>query len=86
MKPTTTATIRTAVPSAWATLLVWLIARAGWTLEEADWQVLFVVMPVVLGVFYRLARVVEARWPMIGHVLFGSSKTPNYDASTPDAG
>lgn len=82
MKATTTATIRTAVPTAWTTVLVWLIARLGWDMTEQDWQVLLLVMPALVGVGYRLARVIEARFPHVGMILFGSAKTPSYDESS----
>lgn len=78
MKDTTTATIRTAVPTAWATVLVWLIARLGWSPTDADWQVIMLAMPAVVGIVYRLGRIIEVRWPLVGHILFGSGKTPSY--------
>jgi hypothetical protein len=74
-----TATMRTALPSAWATLIVWLVAKFGLDLSDDDWQVLFVVFPVIAGVAYRLGREVEARFPTVGRVLFGSSRQPVYD-------
>jgi len=82
MTGTTTATIRTTVPVAWTTLLVWLVARFGIDLAESDWQTLMLVMPAIVGVCYRAARMIEARWPVVGHVLFGSAKTPTYGESS----
>ena len=40
---------------------------------------LMLIAPVVLGVVYRLGRELEARWPVVGRVLFGSSRRPTYD-------
>jgi len=34
---------------------------------------------VILSVSYRAAREVEARWPAVGRIIFGSSATPRYD-------
>ena len=83
MSDVRTATIRTAVPTAWTTLVAWAVARFGLDLSDADWQVLLLVMPVLAGVGYRLLRVLEARWPSLGFVLFGSVQTPHY--GTPEA-
>jgi len=73
------ATVRTTVPAVWVSLLLWLAVRLGWDLKEDDWQVVMLVAPVVLGVVYRLGRELEARWPVVGRVLFGSSRRPSYD-------
>lgn len=80
MSDTATATVRTAVPTAWATVIAWAVGRFGLDLSGAEWQVLCLALPVIGGVFYRLARVVEARWPVAGYVLFGSPRTPAYAA------
>lgn len=74
-----TATVRTVLPSAWATLIVWLVARFGLDLSPEDWQVLCILFPVIAGVAYRLGREVEARFPTVGRILFGSSRQPVYD-------
>lgn len=75
-----TGTIRSTMPSVWATLAVWLVARLGLDLSADDWQVLFVIGPIIGGVVYRLGREVEAKWPAFGRVLFGSARQPHYDA------
>ena len=81
MSDVRTATIRTAVPTAWTTLAAWAVARFGFELSDADWQALLLVMPVLAGVGYRLLRVLEDRWPSLGYVLFGSVRTPHYGTS-----
>lgn len=78
-----TATIRTTMPTIWTTLVAWAVARFGLDLSDEDWQVLLLVMPLLAGVGYRLLRVVEARYPSLGFVLFGSVQTPHY--GTPEA-
>lgn len=78
MSDKTIGAIRTGLPAAWATLLVWAAARFGLDLSDEDMAALLVVIPVVIPIFYRAAREVEARWPTIGRVLFGSAKTPTY--------
>lgn len=74
-----TATIRTAMPAAWVSVILWLVDRSGVNLSERDWEVVLVVAPIATGVLYRLAREIEGRWPMVGRVIFGSAKTPHYD-------
>ena len=79
MSDVRTATVRTTVPAVWVSLVLWLVVRLGWSPSEEDWQMLMLVAPVVLGVVYRLGRELEARWPSVGRVLFGSSRRPSYD-------
>lgn len=74
-----TATVRTTLPAMWVTLITWLVARAGWTPSADDWQIIMLLAPPILGVAYRLGREVEARWPWLGRVIFGSPMTPRYD-------
>lgn len=81
MKSTTTATIRTAVPTIWTTAVVWLIARLGLNISDDDWQIVFLVLPIIAGVVYRAGREIEGRLPTVGRVLFGSSLTPSYGES-----
>ena len=73
------ATVRTTLPAVWVSLVMFVVANTGWSLSEADWQVLMLIAPVVTGFVYRLGRELEARWPAVGRVLFGSSKVPHYD-------
>lgn len=73
------ATVRTTLPAVWVSLVSWLVVRLGWSPSAEDWQQIMLVMPVVLGVVYRLGRELEARWPVVGRVLFGSVKRPSYD-------
>lgn len=79
MSDVRTATVRTTMPAVWVSLIMFVVAKAGWSLSDADWQVLLLVAPVVTGVVYRLGRELEARWPVVGRVLFGSVKRPSYD-------
>lgn len=78
-KQMNTAVVRTTIPAMWVTLLTWLIARAGWNPSAEDWQVIMLLVPPILSVAYRAAREVEARWPAIGRIIFGSSTPPRYD-------
>ena len=84
MSDVRTATIRTTVPTIWTTLLVWIVARFGLDLSEQDWQVLLLVLPFLAGIGYRLLRVVEARWPKLGYILFGSARLPHYGPEAVD--
>lgn len=78
MSDVRTATVRTTMPAVWVSLLMWLAVRLGWDLSADDWQVVMLVAPLVLGVVYRAGREAEARWPIVGRVLFGSARTPHY--------
>ena len=82
MTDKTTATLRTAMPAAWASVMLWMIDTFGLNLSEQEWHVLLVLAPIVTGIFYRLAREVEGRWPVVGRVLFGSTRQPHYEEST----
>lgn len=72
-------TIRTGLPAAWATFLTWAIAKFGIHLEEEDYSMLLIVIPVIIPIFYRLSREIEQKWPKIGHIIFGSVAVPSYD-------
>lgn len=72
------ATIRTAVPTAWSTLIVWLVARFGFDPSADDWAIIALVMPIIAGIGYRAAREIEQRFPAVGRVLFGSAQQPHY--------
>jgi hypothetical protein len=74
-----TATVRTTLPAMWVTLITWVVVRLGWEPSADDWQVIMLLGPVILSVAYRAGREVEARWPAIGRIIFGSSATPRYD-------
>lgn len=75
-------TIRTGLPAAWATLLTWAVAKFGINLNEEDYAMLLVVIPVVIPIFYRLSREIEQRWPKIGHIIFGSVAVPTYEVAS----
>lgn len=72
-------TVRTGLPAAWATLLTWLVAKIGLDLQEEDYAVLLIVLPVVIPVFYRISRAVENKWPSVGQIIFGTNRSPNYE-------
>lgn len=72
------ATVRTALPAAWVTILTYLAAKFGLNLGDDDMAVLLLIVPVVLPIFYRLAREIEIRYPAVGRIIFGTNKTPSY--------
>jgi hypothetical protein len=72
-------TLRTGLPAAWATLLTWVVAKFGLDLQDEDYAVLMIAVPVVIPIFYRLSREVEQRWPAVGHIIFGKTTAPTYD-------
>lgn len=80
MNQTTIASIRTITPQAWAALIV-VVARTvfGWELES-NWA-LFLV-PLIGAFFYRISRVIEGKWPVLGWVLLGYGSEPVYPKPT----
>lgn len=72
-------TMRSTLPGVWVTVVVWLVAKLGLDLSDDDWQVLFLLGPIMGGVAYRLGREIEARYPAVGRVLFGTVRQPHYD-------
>lgn len=73
-------TLRTGLPAAWATAFTWLVAKFGFNLQEDDYAMLMVVVPIVIPVFYRLSREIEHRSPWLGQIIFGSTASPSYDS------
>lgn len=79
MSDTNIATIRTTVPATWAALLVWACNKGfGWELNVDELLPYLPVFTAVAAIFYRLGRLIEAKVPWLGYVLFGSAKTPSY--------
>lgn len=74
------ATVRTIVPAAWGTLVVYLLNRFGIQLDPDDTEILLLVLPAVIGIFYRLSRFVEERFPKLAWILLGSGKKPLFYA------
>lgn len=78
MNDVTTATVRTGWHATATAVLVELVRRfAGVDLSTGETMVL---LPVAVTVLYRVGRELEARWPIVGRVLFGSTRTPTYTA------
>jgi hypothetical protein len=74
-------TIRTGLPAAWATFVTWIVAKFGLNLDEADYSMMMLVLPVVIPVFYRISREIEQNYPKIGKIIFGSGSSPVYEES-----
>jgi hypothetical protein len=72
-------TIRTGLPAAWATVITWLIAKFGFDLQEEDYALLMVIIPIVIPIFYRISREVEVKFPLLGNLIFGNTKQPVYE-------
>lgn len=73
-------TVRTGLPAAWATGLVWLVGKFGLDLSEDDYANLMLAIPFAIPVFYRIAREVEQKFPAIGRIIFGTSQGPSYSS------
>lgn len=72
-------TIRTGLPAAWATFITWLVAKFGLNFQEEDYALLMIAVPIVIPVFYRIAREIETKWPYVGQIIFGTTKAPTYE-------
>jgi hypothetical protein len=77
------ATTRTTLPAGWAALILYIANRYGLHWNLNDLQVFAPAILVVVPVFYRLARMVEAKFPKLAFLFFGWSagKTPLFYAS-----
>jgi hypothetical protein len=73
-------TLRTGLPAAWATAFTWVVAKFGLDLQEEDYAMLMIIVPIVIPVFYRLSREIEQRFPWLGKLIFGSTASPSYDS------
>lgn len=85
MSDKATAWLRTVVPAAWGSLIVWLVAQVPdlpesvvtWLTSEAT---VTVVVALAIGLWYWLWRKIEGRIPdWLIRIVLGSSKSPTYD-------
>lgn len=74
-------TLRTGLPAAWATLFTWAVAKFGFSIEDQDYAVLMIIVPIIIPVFYRIAREVEQKSPALGRIIFGKTSAPTYDTN-----
>jgi hypothetical protein len=78
--------LRTVVPVAWSALVAWLISLGApaYLTDALGGAAELLVVPIVVGVVYPLARTVEARLPdWLTRVLLGSARTPTYVDTRP---
>lgn len=78
-----TDTLRASLRTGWfagilTAILGTINARFNWDLTVDDLLPFAPVVAIAAGVAYRASRVLADRWPSIGFVLFGSTKTPTY--------
>lgn len=75
------------VRSGWNTTIYIAIVGAISRYTELDIDIedpfVVAVLGGVFAMFYRLSRVVADRWTWVGYVLFGSPRTPSYQAQPP---
>lgn len=73
--------LRTVVPVAWSALVAWLVqlGAPGFLTSALGDAADVLVLPVVVGVVYPIARAIENRLPdWLTRVLLGSAKPPDY--------
>lgn len=74
MNDVTVGTVRTVAPAVAGAVAAWLL-KQGVDIDPTVLQL--VVFPAFVGLYYRLVRLAEGRWPWVG-VLLGVAKTPSY--------
>lgn len=73
--------VRTYVPIAVGALVSWLASFGLDVGGDAEIGLTLFLGSVVMGLYYLLARTLEARWPALGGFLLGSTRKPVYVAS-----
>ena len=73
-----TSLIRTYVPIGVGALASYLVTRGIEIDANAQLGLVTFLTAVLQGVYYLIARILEARMPSIGGLLLGSSKKPEY--------
>jgi hypothetical protein len=68
-------TIRTTVPAAWTGALLWIATKLGLNISVDQ---LMIAAPIVLTILYRIGKEVEAKWPALGRILFGTNQKPSF--------
>lgn len=73
------ARIRTALPQAWAALVVWVLIRFHIVLDDVDTDLLLLIVPAAGATVYDLARWLESHgFVRTARVLLGFSQQPTY--------
>ncbi len=70
--------VRTTVNAFAVSVAVWVVAQFTDKIIDPSNPLILVGVPLVLGIGYRLSRVVTAKWPSLGWVFFGIGKPPAY--------
>lgn len=84
MTDTRTATVRTSWHTTLIAALAYLASRLfGWEISTDD-PLLLLVVPVVVGIFYRASVALSEAVPWIGYVLFGVNRSPEYSEPPPE--
>lgn len=76
-KQLASATARTVTPAAWVLALQVILRRNFWEDIDVQWDIVLQAVTVgAIGFYYRLARVVEIKYPLLSWLLLGSGKAP----------
>lgn len=80
MSAANAARIRTALPQAWAALIIYLCDRHNVVLTDPSVSLIIAVQPALGAVVYDTARSLERRgWlPSLSRLLLGSTLQPKY--------
>lgn len=83
MREQTPALVRTLTPMLVGAVATWLLHTLGVVLPMEP--AAEVVTAVLSGLYYTIARFLEARWPALGRILLGSALQPHYDRPEEEA-
>lgn len=79
--------IRTWVPIGIGSLITWLSVSYGVVLSDDSSKYLILgAVGLVVGLYYAIARAVEAKFPALGRLLVGlGARTPVYPPTAPES-
>lgn len=84
LSDTAVSLIRTYVPVIAGAIISWLVSIGINLGAEANVALVTFLTAALTALYYTVARLLEKRWPVLGRILLGSSRVPEY--TEPQAG
>ena len=78
--------IRTYVPIAVGGVISWLALRGIEVNDDTRLLAVTALTGLASAAYYTVARTLEAKWPILGRLLLGSSKIPSYQVPGDSSG
>lgn len=86
LKDSTVGTVRTAYHTTLLTAVILMANKIfGWNITLADAVPFLPAIAVAVGVVYRASIAVSKKWPVLGNILFGINKPPEYPPITAES-